>query len=60
MIDAKIDHSWGQGLAFDARIFTGLARKFMRGFGITALEGSIDDSVVHLNQLVRYFGGAMT
>ena len=44
MIDAKIDHLWGQGLAFDARAFTGLKRHFMRGFDITALEGSTDDS----------------
>ena len=44
MIDAKIDHLWVQGLAFDARVFTGLRRNFMRGFNITALESSTDDS----------------
>ena len=43
MIDDKIDHLWDQGLAFDARVFTGLKRQFMRGFDIAALEGSTDD-----------------
>jgi ankyrin repeat protein len=43
MIHAKIDHLWDQGLGFDARVFTGLKRKFMRGFDIAALEGSTDD-----------------
>ena len=38
MVDAKAEHLWDHGLAFDARVFTGLKRMIMRGFDVKTTD----------------------
>ena len=54
MIDAKIDHLWDQSLAFDARVFTSLKRKLMRGFDIAALDDGSGGALEAARTLFRW------
>ena len=38
LVDAKAEHLWDHGLAFDARVFTGLKRMIMRGFDVKTTD----------------------
>ena len=45
MIDAKVEHLWNQGLIFEARVYAGMKRWFMRGLPSPARKGDDLDNV---------------